>query len=154
MLIIKPIKWFFFITLYAIIIFGLMFAKGEQIVIRSVIQMDIMAFALLFIYYVSLRIFHQEHFEGFYSRDDNQIRSALYSNIIQDEYGDIDGPIGEDLSIKKVKLERKQIRHDLDKLKVPKICLQDDIYSYAYAAFLDPKQLQPGKDGEDMLEVI
>ena len=80
------------------------------------------------------------------------MRSALYSNIIQDEYGDKDGPIGEDLSVKKVKLERKLQREQVEDLKVTSIELQDDIYSFAYAAFLDPEQLDT-KDS-DNLQII
>ena len=110
MIIISGYKWTFFIVIYLGVVAGLFMLPTDQIVIRSVIQMDIMAFLLLFLIYCSKRWLEQDKFEGYYSRDDNQIRSALYSNIIQDEYGEIDGPIGEDLSIKKVKLERKSIR--------------------------------------------
>lgn len=71
MIIISPFKWVFFISIYIGVAIGLYFVPGNQIVISSIIKMDIMSFFLLFGLYISYRMFNQEQFEGYYSRDDN-----------------------------------------------------------------------------------
>lgn len=53
-----------------------------------------------------------------------------------------------------MKIERKAVRQDLEGLKVAKIGLQDDIYSFAYAAFLDTEQLEQDEGDDDGLQII
>jgi hypothetical protein len=60
MIVISPYYWGLFITIYAIVGVSLKFAPNDQIVIASIIKMDIMAFALLFILYQSYRYFQQD----------------------------------------------------------------------------------------------
>lgn len=60
MVVISPFKWFFFISIYVGVAVSLYFVPGHQIVITTVIKMDINAFFLLFGLYMSYRFFQQE----------------------------------------------------------------------------------------------